>query len=172
MHRLVPLPDLFMVTCEILLLGLLIVGAGFDIVKFRLPNWLTGTTALLALPWLMLSLPVWPDVGLHLAAGLLFMAIGILALRFDLMGGGDVKWLAALAVWVGLSLDLVRLLMLTGFAGGVLAGIMLLLGRFGVNYGLQNGKRHLPYGVAIALAGLDFWFRRGHLGQQIAALWG
>ncbi|MDY0870773.1 prepilin peptidase [Dongia rigui] len=164
--------DLFIVTCEILLLGLLIVGAAFDIAKFRLPNWLTAATALLALPWLALSAPVWPDLGLHLAAGLLFLAVGILALRFDLMGGGDVKWLAALAIWVGLGLDLVRLLMLTGFAGGILAGIMLLLGRFGVTYGVQDGKRHLPYGVAIALAGLDFWFRRGHLGQQIAVLWG
>jgi len=141
-----------------------------DVVKFRLPNWLTLSTALLALPWLLLSVPLWPDLGLHLAAGLVFLAVGIVVLRFDLMGGGDVKWLGALAIWVGLSLDLVRLLMLTGFAGGLLALIVLLLGRFRASYGMQDGKRHLPYGVAIALAGLDFWFRHGHLGQQIAAL--
>jgi len=169
---LVPLSDLFIATCEILLLGLLVAGAALDIIKFRLPNWLTGATALLAVPWLALTVPVWPDLALHLAAGLVFLAVGVLVLRFDLMGGGDVKWLAALAVWVGLSLDVVRFLMLTGFAGGLLAAIVLLLGRFRVAYGMQDGKRHLPYGVAIALAGLDFWFRRGHLGQQIAALWG
>ncbi|MBI2254470.1 MAG: prepilin peptidase [Proteobacteria bacterium] len=163
--------SLFVATCEILLLGLLIAGAVLDIVRFRLPNWLTLATALIALPWLILSVPIWPDFGLHLVAGLIFLAIGVVILRFDLMGGGDVKWLSALAVWTGPSLDFVRFLMLTGFAGGLLAIVMLMLGRFRINYGMENGKRHLPYGVAIALAGLDFWFRRGHLGQQIVALY-
>jgi prepilin peptidase CpaA len=137
-----------------------------------LPNWLTLSTALLALPWLLLSVPLWPDLGLHLAAGLVVLAVGIIALRFDAMGGGDVKWLGALAIWVGLSRELVRLLTLTGIAGGVVAVIVLLLGRFRTSYGMQDGTRHLPYGVAIALAGLDFWFWHGHLGQQIAALFG
>lgn len=164
--------DLFITTCEILLLGLLVAGAAWDIAKFRLPNWLTLATAVIALPWLLLTGPIWPDLAQHLAAGVLFLGVGILILRFDLMGGGDVKWLAAMAIWIGLSLDLVRFLMLTGFAGGVLALIVLVAGRFRVSYGLQNGKRHLPYGVAIALAGLDFWLRHGHLAQEIAALYG
>lgn len=163
--------DLLIATCEILLLGLLIAGAGWDIAKFRLPDWLTLTTAVVALPWLLLTGPVWPDLVLHLAGGALFLAVGAVILRFDLMGGGDVKWLAALALWVGLNLDLARLLMLTGIAGGILALIVMALGRFRRSYGLQNGKRHLPYGVAIALAGLDFWVRHGHLAQEILALY-
>jgi len=165
------LPDLLIATCEILLLGLLVAGAILDIVTFRLPNWLTLASGLAALPWISLSFPFWPDFLLHLAAGCLFLIFGIVALRCDLMGGGDVKWLTALAIWVGLSFDLMRFLMLTGFAGGLLALIVLLLGRFRIGYGMQDGKRHLPYGVAIALAGLDFWLRRGQLGQQIAGLY-
>lgn len=163
--------ELFVATCEILLLGLLITGAVFDVISFRLPNWLTLATALVALPWLLLSVPLWPDFGLHFVAGLMFLAVGLGILRFNLMGGGDVKWLSALAIWIGFGLDLVRFLMLTGLAGGLLAAVSLALARLKVDYGMQNGKRHLPYGVAIALAGLDFWFRRGHLGQQIAGLY-
>lgn len=163
--------DLTVVTCEIILFGLLIAGAITDTLKFQLPNWLTFATALSAIPWLFLMFPIWPDSVLHLLAGPIFLVVGVVLLRFDLIGGGDVKWLAALAIWIGPSLDLIRFLMLTGFAGGFLAIIVLILGRFRINYGIQNGKRHLPYGVAIALAGIDFWLRHSHLSQEILALY-
>ncbi|WP_374655070.1 prepilin peptidase [Dongia sp.] len=159
-------------TCEILLLGLLIAGAVLDIATFRLPNWLTAATAALALPWLLLTTVLWPGMALHLLAGAIMMGIGILAFRFNLMGGGDAKWLGSLALWTGLNLDLARFLILTTVFGGILGLVVLLIGRLGVAYGLLNGKQHLPYGVAIALAGLDFWLRRGQLGQQLMALYG
>jgi prepilin peptidase CpaA len=167
-----PLLDLSVFTCEVLLLGLLAAGAGFDVVQFRLPNWLTLSTALIALPWLALTAPLWPDGARHLLGGVVMLVVGILAFRFNLLGGGDAKWLASLALWVGFNLDLARFLMLTTFFGGILGLFVLLLARFRPAYGLRDGKRHLPYGIAIALAGLDFWIRRGHLGQQLIALQG
>lgn len=157
-------------TFEVLLLGLLVCGAVQDMVKFRLPNWLTLATALVALPWLLLTFPLWPDIPLHLAAGLVMLLAGMIAFRLNMLGGGDVKWLASLALWVGLNLDLARFLMLTTILGGGLAIIVLLLARFRRGYGLQDGKQHLPYGVAIAAAGLDFWVRRSHLGHDLFAL--
>lgn len=164
--------DLSVITCEVILLGLLVTGAVLDVVQFRLPNWLTLATAVTALPWLLLSVPVWPAGGLHLLAAAIMLLVGVLAFRFQLLGGGDAKWLAGLALWIGLNFDLVRFLMVTTFLGGILGLFVLLLGRFRPGYGMRDGKRHLPYGVAIALAGLDFWIRRGHLGQQLMALTG
>lgn len=162
--------DLTVITCEVILLALLVTGAVLDVVQFRLPNWLTLATAVTALPWLLRLVPVWPVGGLHLLAAVIMLLAGVLAFRFDLLGGGDAKWLASLVLWIGLSLDLIRFLMLTTFFGGILGLFVLVLGRFRPGYGMRDGKRHLPYGVAIALAGLDFWFRRGHLGQQLMAL--
>jgi prepilin peptidase CpaA len=161
---------MFIATCEILLLGLLVAGAIQDILSFRLANWLTLATAVVGFAWVLLMAPSITFVVLHIAAGMVMLGIGILAFRFEMLGGGDVKWLAALALWVGLSIDLVRFLMLTTFIGGLLAVAVLLLSRLKPGYGLQAGKRHLPYGVAIAAAGLDFWLRRGQLGQDLIAL--
>ena len=69
-------------------------------------------------------------------------------------------------------LELVRFLMLTTLLGGLLAIGILILARFRPAYGLQDGKRHLPYGIAIALAGLDFWFQHSYLATNLRAIWG
>jgi prepilin peptidase CpaA len=158
---------LIVATCEVLLLGLLVTGAFLDIILFRLPNWLTLGTALVALPWLLLSGPDVSSVLLHVLAGLLMLCVGMIAFRFHMLGGGDVKWLASLALWVGLNLDLARLLVLTTFFGGGLAIIVFVLGKFRPGYGVLDGKQHLPYGAAIAVAGVDFWLRHTHLGQDL-----
>lgn len=156
-------------TCEVLLLGLLIAGAAHDIWFFRLPNWLTLSTALVALPWLALSVSSVPSAFLHLLAAGLMLAVGMLAFRFNMLGGGDVKWLASLILWVGFNLDFMRFLIMTSLFGGVLAAILYIASKLGATYGSQGGKQHLPYGVAIAAAGIDFWIRRSHLGQAFAA---
>lgn len=155
--------------CEVFLLGLLVCGAIYDIVAFRLPNWLTLATALVALPWLLLTLPSLPSFLPHLVAGLGMLLAGLLAFRLNMLGGGDVKWLASLAFWIGFNLDIMRFLVLTTLLGGGLAVVVFVLTRFRPDYGLHNGKRHLPYGVAIAAAGLDFWIRRSLLGQDLVA---
>lgn len=165
-----PQIDLVSATCEVMLLGLLMAGAISDLVQFKLPNWLTLATALVGVPWVILSFPLWPTATLHVLAAGLMLLIGILAFRWKVLGGGDAKWLAAIALWVGFGVDLMRFLMLTTIFGGILGLAVLVVGRIWPSYGMQDGKRHLPYGIAIALAGLDFWFRRGHLAQQLMAL--
>jgi len=157
-------------TCEVLLLGLLITGAVHDVWFFRLPNWLTFSTAVVALPWLLLSLPSLPPILLHVLAAIVMLLVGMLAFRFQMLGGGDVKWLASLIFWVGFNLDFMRFLVMTSLVGGVLGVIVLILSKVRPGYGLKDGKRHLPYGVAIAAAGVDFWIRRTQLGQALAAL--
>ncbi len=163
---------MFLATCEILLFGLLVSGAISDVWLFRLPNWLTIATALVGLAAVLVSVPAITDALLHIAAGVVLLGGGILAFRFRMLGGGDAKWLAGLALWIGLNLELMRFLMLTTLLGGLLAIAILILARFRPAYGLQDGKRHLPYGVAIAAAGLDFWFQHSYLATNIRAIGG
>jgi prepilin peptidase CpaA len=64
-----------------------------------------------------------------------------------MLGGGDVKLLAASALWTG-SAALLPFLTATALAGGLLAAVFLVFAR-------RGGRRvALPYGVAIAAGGL------------------
>jgi prepilin peptidase CpaA len=116
-----------------------------------IPNWLNGAIALLAIPfWWASGLALWPDVALQvaIAAGL----FGLFALAFHLgaMGGGDVKMVAALALWLP-PLAVVKLLVIMSVAGGILTLAMLIPHRIGK----AAGQPEIPYGIAIAFAG--FW---------------
>jgi len=75
----------------------------------------------------------------------------VLAALFALraMGGGDVKLLTALALWIA-PLLFVKLIVIMALLGGVLTIV------FGAWHVMrrQRGKLAIPYGVAIAMAGL------------------
>jgi len=147
---------------------LLLVGAGWDVLRFRLPNWLTLATATLAVLLVGLTMPA--DLLWHAGFGLAVFLVGLLAFHFNLLGGGDIKWIAALAILIGPHLDFVRFFLVMGIAGGALAGIIYVVALLRPGYGRAEGRAHLPYGVAIAVAGLDFVVRRGALWPDIQAL--
>jgi prepilin peptidase CpaA len=145
---------------EIILAILLLAGAAIDLRSFRLPNWLTLATAILFVPWAVLTLSGLGQLGLHLLTGSLGLVVGSILFRFGALGGGDVKWLAALMLWLGPTEALLRFLVLVGFSGGLLGLILLLFVRLtGSSYGRFDGKQNLPYGVAIAIGGFDYWLR-------------
>lgn len=125
----------------------LLAAAVLDIGWRRIPNWLTAGLALLFLPAAWLAGLALPDVGWHLLAGAIFLGIGIGLHALGIMGGGDAKLAAAIALWVGIS-DLLLFVVLTAACGGLLALIYVIMravtGRPGIT---------LPYGVAIAAAG-------------------
>src|SRR5690606_13578394 len=73
---------------------------------------------------------------------------GLFAMR--MMGGGDVKLLAALALWIAPS-DYLTMLIVMAIAGGVLT---IFIGAWNVIQ-RQPGKLSVPYGIAIAIAGLS-----------------
>jgi len=140
---------------SIILLGalaiLLLVAAIGDLRSRTIPNWLNGAMACLAIPfWFAADLPFWPDVLLQIAVA--FLVFGIFALLFNLgmMGGGDVKMLTALALWLPWGAVL-TLLVIMSIAGGVLTLAMLIMSRIRKN----QEKLEVPYGVAIAFGG--FW---------------
>lgn len=159
--------SMFVGICEIAMLALLTWGGGNDILAFRLPNWLTLSTAIIAGALVIASSAALPAITWHLGFGLAVMAAGLVLFRFNLLGGGDVKWIAALAIWLGPNLNFLRFLVLMGFAGGLLAVIMAVVGRLWPHYGRQEGRLHIPYGVAIALAGMEYWLRSSVIGQSL-----
>jgi prepilin peptidase CpaA len=132
------------------LAALLGVAAAFDWRSRTIPNWLNGAIALLALPfWYAGGLALWPDAALQVAVAAGVFLVFALAFQFGMMGGGDVKMLAALALWLPLG-SLLQLLVVMSIAGGILTLAMLIPHRIAK----AAGKPEIPYGIAISFAGL------------------
>lgn len=138
--------------------ALIILAALSDLKEFRIPNQIS--LALLALyPLYVLASPTPVGWLMALAVGSLVFVAGLTLFFCGLVGGGDVKFLAATSLWAGAGLTL-PLLVVMGLAGGVLG-----LTALGVQYvrryrstGIAGvivpdttiAAPKLPYGVAIA----------------------
>jgi prepilin peptidase CpaA len=125
-------------------------GAVFDWRSRTIPNWLNAAIALGAIPfWWASGLAPWPDIPLHVGVALGVFAIFALAFQLGMMGGGDVKMVAAVALWLP-PLAVMQLLVIMSLAGGLLTLLML------VPHRLRKtaGQPEIPYGIAIAFAGM------------------
>jgi prepilin peptidase CpaA len=90
------------------------------------------------------------------ALGVLLVGMGLNAL--GLLGGGDVKLLAVMTLWVGWP-DLLEYLITVALAGGGLSLLWILMRRVGqmiCSSTLMSWTKDLPYGVAIAATGILF----------------
>ena len=143
----------------LLLVGLaaiLVFAAAVDVRTFTISNKLNLAVALLApLYWLSVDLPLWPDAGVHLAVGAGVFVFLAGAFYAGMMGGGDVKLAAALALWFS-PLSTIKFLVLTSLAGGVLTLGVLAWHRLKQ----REGRPEIPYGVAIAFGGLAILTQR------------
>ena len=88
-----------------LLLGalaiLLIVAAVIDVRTFTISNRLNAAVALLApFYWWSLGLPLWPDVAIQVGMAIAVFAVLAVTFYVGMMGGGDVKLAAAVALWL------------------------------------------------------------------------
>jgi len=105
---------------------LMLMAAWTDLRAFTIPNWIPGVMAALwlaAAPFLGLG---WVEAGLSLAIGVGALAFGMALWAPGWLGGGDVKLIAAGALWFGWP-DAVMFLIAAAAAGGVLALVLLLL---------------------------------------------
>lgn len=128
----------------------LVIAAVTDIRSRQITNRLNAAIALGApLFWWASGLDIWPDIAIQLGVALATFAVcaGLFAIRA--MGGGDVKLLTALALWVPPLLYL-NLLIIMALLGGVLT---LVLGAWHVMR-RRKDRIAIPYGVAISAAGL------------------
>jgi len=113
-------------------------------------NRLNAAIALGAIPfWWASGLTLWPDVALQVGTAALVFALFALAFRFGAMGGGDVKLVAALALWLPPGATL-KLLVIMSIAGGALTLAMLIRHRMQKS----GGALEIPYGIAIAFGGM------------------
>jgi prepilin peptidase CpaA len=134
----------------VILAAILVFAAAVDVRTFTISNRLNLTVALLApVYWLSIALPLWPGVALHLAVAAGVFALLAVAFYAGMMGGGDVKLAAALALWFSPP-STVKFLVWMSLAGGVLTiGVVALHRARG-----RTGRPEIPYGVAIAVGGL------------------
>lgn len=138
----------------VILLGLLVlilVSAGIEDARIReISNWKNAAIALLALPWwFAMGLNLWPDMAIQLGVALGVFALFAAAFHFGMMGGGDVKMIAALALWFPFD-KLVSLIVIMSLVGGALTLVMLIdkwIRR-------RSEQPEIPYGIAIAIAAL------------------
>ena len=129
---------------------LLLAAAAIDIRTRTIPNPLNAAVALLApLAWCAWGVPLWPDaaiqVGVAIGVFLLFAAFFYLGM----MGGGDVKLAAAIALWFPPAATL-KFIVITSLAGGVVTLATIVWHRARSN----EGAPEVPYGVAIAFGGM------------------
>jgi len=128
----------------------LLIAAFTDLKSRKIANGLNGAIALGApLFWWANDLALWPDVAMQLGVAVATFAVVAVLFAIRAMGGGDVKLLTALALWIEPALFM-KLLVMMALLGGVLT----------VGFGLwylsrrQRDKIAIPYGVAISAAGL------------------
>jgi prepilin peptidase CpaA len=129
---------------------LLVAAAITDLRSRIISNWLNLAIAVMApLYWLAAGISFWPDMLLQLSLGLGVFALFAGLFAFGMMGGGDVKMLAALALWFPWT-ALLFLLVMMAMIGGVVTVVTVIHHRMT----RRVGQPEIPYGVAISLAAL------------------
>ena len=149
-----------------LLPSLMIVAALTDVSSFRIPNWLTGLTAVLFFPMALLTGMPLTEFAWHLVAGAVLFVLGYVLFSLRLFGGGDAKMMAAAGLWFGTSQSM-EFLIMTSLAGGVLAAaisgwsvLMIFWEYHGpqaegvVGRNLKKIRPKLPYGFAICVGAI------------------
>jgi prepilin peptidase CpaA len=129
---------------------MLVAAAVTDLRSRTISNYLNLAIALLApLYWWACGIAIWPDQVVQLALGIGVFALFAGLFALGMMGGGDVKMLAALALWFPWQ-ALFSLLIIMALVGGVVTLITVVHHRVT----RRLGQPEVPYGVAISLAAL------------------
>lgn len=132
-------------------LALILVACAVEDIRQRtIAHWkYLGIAALAPLWWWSQHLPLWPDIALQMGVALGVFALFLIPYAIGQMGGGDLKLLTALALWLPL-VPMMQLLILMSLLG--LAITLIAIAEH--HWRRRPGKSETPYGVAIALAGL------------------
>ena len=133
------------------LLGVLMIAAAISDLRSRtISNELNAAIALLAIPfWIASGLAAWPDVPIQFGAAFAVFLVFAGLFAIGAMGGGDVKMIGAVMLWIPLPLFMPTLTVMA-VGGGILSAIMLIY----MKLRPSEKAAEVPYGVAIAAAGL------------------
>lgn len=142
----------------LIVLQILVVGAALqDAWRLRISNLFPVLIIVCFADWVAL---VGPETALweNLVAFLLCLSVGLFLFSRNWLGGGDVKLLAALALWFDLD-GFGRLMLFTMMGGGVVALLLIFFRRLlpvpaGNGFAAMRKRGPIPYGLAIAAGAL------------------
>ena len=137
-------------------------AASSDLLTMRIANWLVGLVVLAYLGLgLLVHLP-WEQIGWAAIAAAVVLVVAFAFFAFGWIGGGDAKLVSATALWVGTTVML-QYLIYAALLGGALTLIILAFRRYPMPAWLlrhkwldrlHDTKSGVPYGVALAIAGI------------------
>jgi prepilin peptidase CpaA len=156
------LPSMIDTLALLLFPGLMALAASSDLVTMRISNMLVLVVviAFCVVSWAV-GLP-FQSFSLHVAAGLAVLGVAFTFFAFGWIGGGDAKLAAATTLWMGFGLAL-PFLVYAALFGGAITLLLLLLRRFPLPKRLaavtwidrlHDHRNGVPYGIALAFAGL------------------
>lgn len=135
-----------------------------DVRVFKIPNWASATIALAFIPYYLLHSWLFP-IGMHLLIAAAIFVITATFWKFRFIGGGDVKLLTAVGLWLGPDLALPFTMLMTG-ASVVIAVVLLLVRHWSWVFQAAAAPRPVlrvlaiadsgkcPYALPIAIAAL------------------
>jgi prepilin peptidase CpaA len=146
---------------EVAFVGLLGAAAISDMWSRRIPNVIPLLLAV-AFPVSLAVIGLPPDWPFHLFGAGVVLALGVVLFNRGLLGGGDVKLIAAATLWYGVD-RLPIFLFAVSIAGGAL-GLVTIIAKLARNVIPSLASRgtssrplrgmEIPYGVAIAAGGI------------------
>lgn len=95
-----------------------------DVRLFKIPNWASATIAAAFVPYALLNLSP-GSIGLHVIIAAVIFLITATAWKLRFIGGGDVKLLTAVGLWLGPDLALPFMIVMTGASVVIALGLML-----------------------------------------------
>jgi prepilin peptidase CpaA len=150
-------------------------GAASDVMTMTISNRLV---LILVAGFLLVAPLVGMDLetfAFHLVAGASVLAVSFAMFSFGWIGGGDAKFAAAIALWLGWSYTL-EFAVTSAIFGGVLTLVILtfrhrMLPAFALRqpwlFRLHDPNAGVPYGVALAAAGLVVYPKTVWIGMAV-----
>jgi prepilin peptidase CpaA len=142
----------------VLVPAVLLAAAGWDLASFTIPNFLQAVLlAGFAVFALATATPL-AALGWHVLAAGVGLAIGFTLFALGIVGGGDAKLFACVALWFGFP-DLLAFALIASLFGGALTLVILgfrqlplpgSLAKLAWLMRLHDQKSGIPYGVALA----------------------
>ena len=135
-----------------------------DLRTFVVPNWVSGMVVASFLVVALTQGGPWSALLGNIISGVAVLLVGFALFGAGYFGAGDVKLLAAIALWIGWPL-LVSYLTFVVLTGGVLTLILIIFRRYPLSARiaatrwieqLYARKKDVPYAVAISITAVFF----------------